>query len=81
MKITWSRVPKIMVSSKTDVVSHQSKIKKFQVFSFFIIFIQPNDISQTKDYGTDRKALWDGNRKHHNFNITLVSYRGQLQEQ
>ena len=69
---------------------HQNEINKFQVFGFFIIFIQPNDIFQTKNYVfyvfvasvklSDRMALWDTNRKHHNFNITLVYYRGQLQE-
>ena len=79
-----------VIKNFDDVISHQSEIKKFQVFGFFIIFIQPNDMFQTKDYVfyvfvasvklSDRKALWDDNRKHHNFNITLVSYRCQLQE-
>ena len=71
-----------VIKNIDDVISHQSEIKKFQVFGFFIIFIQPNDILQIKDYVfyvfvasvklSNQKELWDDNRKHHNFNITVT---------
>ena len=71
-----------VIKNIDDVISHQSEIKKFQVFGFFIIFIQPNDILQIKDYVfyvfvasvklSNQKELWDDTRKHHNFNITVT---------
>ena len=39
-----------VIKNFNRVISHQHKIKKIQVFSFFIIFIQLNDIFKTKDY-------------------------------
>ena len=39
-----------VIKNFNRVISHQHEIKKIQVFSFFIIFIQLNDIFKTKDY-------------------------------
>ena len=65
-----------------DIINHQSKIKKLQAFAFFKIFIQPNDIFQTKHYAfyvfvasvklSDQKVLWDNTRKHHDLNKTVT---------
>ena len=39
MKITWSRFKNDdVIKNFDDAISHQSEMKKFQVFGFFIIF-------------------------------------------